>query len=87
MSQNESKSLPGFFYCPSDADGLIKLSVEERATVMTNQGNYAVSMVDRSDENQMCDLRCALDNSRIPTHRKPDVAIPGHGDVPFDLEC
>ncbi|MNL83274.1 hypothetical protein D3C87_2108800 [compost metagenome] len=31
------------------------------------------------------DLKCNLDNGRIPTHSRPDAVIPTYGNVPFDL--
>ena len=82
---NELSNLTGFFYYPSDKEGLIELSEEERAKLMCNQGNYLVTGFAGLTESERCDLRCNLDNARIPTHRHPDAVIPEYGDVPFDL--
>jgi hypothetical protein len=84
-TNNELSNMPGFFFCPADAAGLIKLSEEERATLMCRQGNYMVTGFTGLSEGDRCDLLCALDNARIPTHRHPEATIPKYGDVPFDL--
>lgn len=83
-TNNELSLLPGFFFHPQQDDGLVKLSFEDRCLLLENQGNYMVPLWVR-DPNMRTDLECSLENSRIPTHRQPDAAIPGYGDVPFDL--
>lgn len=84
-TNNELAALPGFFYYPVDATGLVELTLAERRDILTNQGNYAVALTNMQDENQRIDLGCACDNGRIPTHRRPDAVIPAYGDVPIDL--
>ncbi len=77
--------LDGFFFYPRENEGLIELTLKERQTLFGNQGNYMASLVDMNDKNQVIDLRCAMDNNRIPTHRKPEAVIPKYGDVPLSL--
>jgi hypothetical protein len=85
MNQNESRTLPGFFYYPSDVTGLEELTYEQRCELLTNQGNYMVPLW-QSDPSMRMDVQCALDNSRVPTHRHPGAVIPTYGAVPFEFE-
>lgn len=83
-TNNELGLLPGFFFHPQCADGLEKLTDEERFILFENQGNYLVG-VWREDPTMKTDLICACDNGRIPTHRRVGAVIPGYGSVPTDL--
>lgn len=83
-TNNELVALPGFFFYPRCTDGLVKLTDQERFTLLENQGNYMVTMY-KEDESMHGDLLCACANGRIPTHRRPDAVIPGNGGVPLDL--
>lgn len=80
----ESEKMPGFFYYPGNAEGLVKLTNQERFDLLENQGNRMVSFY-RTDPEFETDLVCSCDNARIPTHRKPEAVMPGLWDVPFDL--
>lgn len=83
-TNNELVALPGFFFGPRCEDGLVKLTDDERYTLLQNQGNYAV-MTFRDDPAMKGELDVACDNGRIPTHRRPDAEIPDYGSVPIDL--
>lgn len=83
---NELAKLPGFFFCPTDTTDLVELTVQERMEIMgSGQGNYMVHVVDMSSDFHRADLLCALDNNRIPTHRRTDITMPGFGAVPINL--
>ena len=86
-TNNELEALPGFFFYPFKKEGLVELSLYERLEVFSNQGNYNALLTysPSLSEAQKTDLICILDNSRIPTHKKPDAIVPDYGDVPFDL--
>ena len=84
MTNNELSKLPGFFFYPPDKEGLEELTFQQRCDVMVNQGLYAVTQW-RNDPRMEVDLKCMADNGRIPTHRRPGVAIPEMHDVPVDL--
>jgi len=85
-TNNELDALPGFFYYPKDAEGLEILSIEERKQLLHNQGlNQVVDHLDVNDPKQFTDLFNALDNRRIPTHRRPGTPFLGYGEVPVDL--
>jgi len=83
-TNSELDALPGFFFYPSDTEGLEELTYSQRCELLTNQGNYMVP-VWQNDPMMKGDVECMLSNSRIPTHRNVGVVIPGNGDVPFDL--
>lgn len=84
-TNNELAALPGFFFCPSDDKGLLELTLKERQCMLANQGNYTALLVNTADPMAKTDLLCTLDNSRIPTHRKPDAVFPGTNMVPINL--
>ena len=68
---------PNHHYCPPldiQAD-MVELSIEERASLLEGIGVYAVGFVNWGDPGQVTDLRCALDNDRIPTHRDANVPL------------
>lgn len=85
MSQNESTKLPGFFFHPLNADGLVELEMKDRLLIVNNQGNYMALINMPRTEMERVDMQCFLDNNRIPTHRREDAVIPEFGHVPFDL--
>jgi hypothetical protein len=87
QTNNELVRMPGFFYYPSDKEGLEFLTMEQRIEIMANQGNYTMvgMLVPHESSPFYVDLHCNLDNGRIPTHRRPDAVIPSYGNVPFDL--
>ncbi|MNF62687.1 hypothetical protein D3C81_848940 [compost metagenome] len=87
QTNNELLRMPGFFYYPADKEGLELLTMEQRTEIMANQGNYIMvgMQIPHESTPQFVDLRCNLDNGRIPTHRRPDTSIPTFGNVPFDL--
>lgn len=85
MAQNESKTLPGFFYCPSDVTGLEELTYAQRCELLTNQGNYMIPLW-QNDPGMRMDVQCSLDNGRVPTHKLPDAVIPTYGAVPIEFE-
>lgn len=85
MYFNTGPEKPGFFFCPRDTTGLVELTLEERIDIIAGQGNYMAAMTNRRDENQMTDLMCVLDNSRIPTHRTPGSEISGYHSAPMVL--
>lgn len=83
-TNNELSLLPGFFFYPKCADGLEELSRDDRILMVENQGSYGIRLI-KDDAASQTDLNCLLDNSRIPTHRRPGVKIPDFGSVPLDL--
>lgn len=84
-TNNELGKLPGFFFYPSDTEGLEKLTFEQRCELHENQGLYSLGLLSVLSSGQKGDLECSLANHRIPTHRRPDAVIPSYGNVPIDL--
>jgi len=83
-TNNELSALPGFFFHPQDTTGLEELKREERVELLTNQGNYVVDFY-KDSASWAVEISNMLENSRIPTHRRPGVPIPKYGAVSFDL--
>lgn len=81
---NEMVHLEGFFYYPSNKEGLEELTERQRFELLENQGNYMVGMM-IADPDSRLDLICSCDNGLIPTHRSPGKVIPGYGDVPVSF--
>lgn len=82
---NELLTYPGFYYCPSDDSGLVRLSDYERWIFMVkNSGGMLTMAVMPSQEmnpGEYTDMLCALDNRNIPTHYLPGAKFPS--DLPF----
>jgi hypothetical protein len=87
QTNNELSRLPGFFYYPSQSEGLVLMTMEQRVEIMANQGNYTMvgMQIPHESTGEFIDLKCLLDNGRIPTHKRADAVTPGYGSVPFDL--
>lgn len=83
-TNNELSALPGFFFHPQDTTGLEELKREDRVELLTNQGNYMVDFY-KDSGSWTEEISSMLENSRIPTHRRPGVPIPKYAAVPFDL--
>lgn len=69
-------NFPGFHFCPEADEGLIKLSVEERTVILTNLGYYSAPLYLFGNDSDIIDLKCNLDNLRIPTHREVNTEAP-----------
>lgn len=83
---NELLLLPGFFYCPPDTKGLVKLEPQDRMNIVAQgQALYSATFVDWNDKGQVADLMCHMDNANIPTHRRIGKPMPATGTVPLDL--
>ena len=82
----KNPELTGYYFVPPNAESLIKLTFHERCTLLMKQGNYTVNPNAKLSNPEKIDMECALDNSRIPTHRRMGARLPddfAYGAVPI----
>ena len=88
MWDNRSKCprYEGYYFYPrqvlEEKLGLVELTFEERRDLYASPGLYTAAYCTKDD----IDFKCALDNSRTPTHRTPEATPPNYGDgILFEL--
>ncbi len=88
ITNNELKNLPGFFFHPFDCRGLIELTASERRMLLTDRNPACIGRFEEISASEPLDLTSrGLDNQRIPTHRRPETAMPSSDNpIPTDLQ-